>query len=133
MKKIAVLLFIFILFLNGCYKNENEVLDYKIILPQTRSPQNMNQWAVTKFGPLKLRIEPKEDSEIINHLPIGAVIELERKENELKNFENLTNYWYYINYKGEKGWLFGYYIDIFNKEEDAIKRSEELLFHSTTF
>ena len=114
----------------SCRKHENETLDYEIFLPQTNTPEDMNQWGVTKFGPLKLRYEPKDDSEIINHLPLGAVLEIIKRDKELRVFENIQNYWYYINYKGEKGWLFGYYIDIYNKEEEAIERSEVLLFNT---
>jgi len=116
----------------SCVKKENEDLPFEINLPLTVTPQNINQWGVTRFGPLKLRYEPKEDSDIINHLPLGSVLEILKKENELRNFENMLNYWYFINYKGEKGWIFGYYIDIYNKEEEAIKRSEVLLFGNKT-
>ncbi|HOV13041.1 MAG TPA: SH3 domain-containing protein [Spirochaetota bacterium] len=122
---------IFILMVS-CVKKENEDLPFEINLPLTVTPQNINQWGVTRFGPLKLRYEPKEDSDIINHLPLGSVLEILKKENELRNFENMLNYWYFINYKGEKGWIFGYYIDIYNKEEEAIKRSEVLLFGNKT-
>ena len=126
MKKFVLLLVIVIIV--GCSKKSSDSLSFQITLPQTNSPQNLNQWGVTKFGPLKLREEPKDDSTIINHLPLGAVFEVIKEENSLKTFENIYDYWYFIDYKGEKGWIFGYYLDIYNKEDEAIKRSEALLF-----
>lgn len=126
MKKVLYILCLFILF--SCAKKENEIISYEIILPQTNTPLDMNQWGVTKFGLLKLRLEPKEDAEIINHLPLGALLEIIKKDKDLKTFDNMPNYWYYIDFKGETGWIFGYYLDIYNTEEEAIKRSEEVLF-----
>ena len=65
---------------------------------------------------------------IINHLPLGSLVEIIKKENTIKDFDNKFGYWYYIDYKGEVGWIFGTYLETFNTKEEAIKRSEQLLF-----
>jgi len=120
-------LIITILFLSCSNKNSENSNNY-IELFDTFSPKEMNQWAVTKFDGLKLRETPEEESKIVNHLPIGSVVEIIKKDKELKEFININDYWYFIDYRGEKGWIFGYYLEVFNSYEEAVKRSEEMLF-----
>lgn len=124
-----ILLFVFLLFSSifACKKEEGDKNIYIDII-ETDSPGIQNQWAITRYDLLKLREEPEELSKIANHLPLGALVEIIRKDNELKVFNNQYDYWYYINYKGEVGWMFGIYLEIFNTQEEAIRRSEQLLF-----
>ncbi len=123
-----LILILFLIFSCSNNKNNQENENVYIELFDTFSPKELNQWAVTKFDSLKLRETPEEDSKIINHLPLGSVVEIIKKENKLREFTNITDYWYFINYKGEKGWIFGYYLEIFNSYEESVKRSEEILF-----
>ncbi|HOF00962.1 MAG TPA: SH3 domain-containing protein [Spirochaetota bacterium] len=109
-------------------KEESGAKTFYIDLSETRTPSASNQWAITKFDLLKLREIPEEESNIINHLSLGSVIEIIKKENSIKVFDNVKDYWYFIDYKGEVGWIFGSYLEIFNTQEEAIKRSEQILF-----
>ena len=45
MKKFVLLLVIVIIV--GCSKKSSDSLSFQITLPQTNSPQNLNQWGVT--------------------------------------------------------------------------------------
>ena len=128
-KNIHYIIFIIALFFSfySC-KDESGSKAFYIDLSETRTPSANNQWAITKFDLLKLREIPEEESNIINHLPLGSVIEIIRKENSIKVFDNVKDYWYFIDYKGEVGWIFGSYLEIFNAQEEAIKRSEQILF-----
>lgn len=128
-KNIHYIIFIIALFFSVCScKDESGAKAFYIDLSETRTPSANNQWAITKFDLLKLRETPEEESNIINHLPLGSVIEIIRKENSIKVFDNVKDYWYFIDYKGEVGWIFGSYLEIFNAQEEAIKRSEQILF-----
>jgi hypothetical protein len=118
---------IIIILLFSC-KNNN----FKFDLPQTETPSEFNQWGVTIYDQLKLRNSPNEESETVKYLPLGAIIEILKKDKELKNFENANDYWYYINYKGEEGWIFGIYIQIFNTYDESEKKSEIIIFGNKT-
>jgi len=126
---VYILSLLFLLFLTCVNsKNNSENNNNYIELFDSFSPKELNQWAITKFDALKLRETPEEDSTIINHLPLCSVLEVIKKDNNLKEFSNIKDYWYFVNYKGEKGWIFGYYLEIFNSYEEAVKRSEAILF-----
>jgi hypothetical protein len=126
-KAISVFIILLVCFsFISCAKNKSRHI--VINLPQTQTPQELNQWGVTKYASLKLRESPLEEGEVKNHLPLGAIVEVVKRDKELKNFENMIDYWYYIDYKSETGWIFGSYVEIFNSYEEAEKRSEEVLF-----
>lgn len=101
----------------------------EIKLPETSTPKEINQWAVTKYPGLKLRENLEDDSNTINYLPYGAIIEVIKNNKEISNFENLKDYWYYVNYNSEYGWIFGSYIEIYNTYDEAVKKSEEIIFN----
>ena len=109
-------------------KTAKENRSVYIDLQRTEGVEVSNNWGVTKYNKLKLRQDPQEESVIINHLPLGSLVEIIKKENTIKDFDNKFGYWYYIDYKGEVGWIFGTYLETFNTKEEAIKRSEQLLF-----
>ena len=121
MKYIATIVLLLMLF--SCKDK-----DLNIDLPITQTPRELNQWGITKYDSLKLRTGPEEKSEDINYLPLGAIVEIIKKDGVIKNFDNANDYWYYIDYKGEVGWIFGSYLEIFNSYEEAEKKSGELIF-----
>jgi hypothetical protein len=120
-----VIIIIFSFSFISCDKNNKRVI---INLPQTVTPVELNQWGVTKYASLSLRVDPVEEAVVKSHLPLGAIIEILKKDKELKNFENTANYWYFIDFKSENGWIFGSYIELFNTYDEAEKKSEEILF-----
>jgi len=126
MRKIIFTLIIitFFIVLVSCSKNR----DVFIQLPQTQNPKELNRFGVTKYQYLKLRADPKEESETKKTLPLGSIFEILKKEKELINYQNMVNHWYYIDYKSETGWIFGSYIDIFNTYEEAEKKSGDIIF-----
>jgi hypothetical protein len=128
MHRSFIILSIFLFLFLSCNKNDKTANKVVINLPQTQTPLEFNQWGVTKYASLKLRTEPFEEADVINHLPLGAIVEIIKKDKELKNFENISDYWYYIDYTSENGWIFGSYLEIFNGYEEAEKKSEEILF-----
>lgn len=131
MIRIYVLHTICIFFLIACFneKRSNEEVPENIIdLPATKSHADLNQWGVIKYGSIKLRNEPYEDTKILNYLRLGTIVEVIKKDNKLVIFDGDKNYWYYIIYEGEKGWVFGTFIEIYNNYQKAIRASEKLLY-----
>lgn len=126
MKKL--LIFTFLLLILSCKNNDPANKWWKIELPLTETPVDLNQWGVTKYNSLKLREFPQEEAAVIRNLPLGAIVEVIKKDKLLKNFDNANDYWYFVDYKSESGWIFGLYLDIFNTFEESEKKSEEVLF-----
>jgi hypothetical protein len=106
-----------------CRKNGIDSSETLVTLPETDNPTLLNQWAVTRFDLLKLRQEPLAGSKIINYIPLGAVVEIQKKNNKLQTFDTFENYWYLINYDGEVGWIFGAYLELFNSRGEAFDRA----------
>lgn len=126
MRIIVSIIFLFLL-LSGCRCGGANKRDWVIELPETKKPTDLYQWAVIRFQYSRLREEPKEDSKIINYLPEGVLINIIKKDPALTTFDNNNGYWFYIDYEGEKGWIFETYIEIFNSYNEAFKRSEEII------
>lgn len=122
------LLIIFVFLILNCLNKTKETDTNYIELFDSFSPKELNQWAITRFDSLKLRDFPEEEAKIINYLPLASVVEVIKKDNKLSKFTNITDYWYLVDYKGERGWIFGYYLEILNTYEESVKRSEEILF-----
>ena len=115
-----------LLFILEC-KCDDKKDEWIIELPETKNPTNINQWAVIKYSSIKLRQEPVAKAKIINYMPLGMIVKILKKNNQLKNFNNDIDYWYYIDFEGEKGWVFGSFLEVFNNYEEAEKRCEKMI------
>lgn len=102
---------------------------HKVInLPETDRSYYENQWGVTKYDSLRLRQDPVDNSTIVNHLRRATLVEILSRKNEIVLFDGTRDYWYYINYDGQKGWIFGSYLHIYNTYEEAFKMCEWLIY-----
>ena len=133
MKKILLILLIFIISVSCGNNKKKKNNDVEIELPDTKNPVELNQWAFVKYKYTKLRQDPIAESKIIYYMESdrnrGTIAKIIRKENELRKFDNKFNYWYYIDYDGIKGWVFGSFIESFNTYEEAVKKCDEALFY----
>jgi hypothetical protein len=98
-----------------------------IELPETKNPSNLSQWAIIKYQFSRLREVPQDESKIINYLPEGVIVSIIKKQDKLTKFNNKKGHWFYVDYEGEKGWVFESFIEIFNSYDEALKRSEEII------
>ena len=133
---------------SSCKNKDSKESNWIIELPETKNPTNLYQWAIVKYELSRLRDEPEEDSKIVNYLPEGVIISnivppgvntkvyfpytdeknrLDEVKDELTKFNNKNGHWFYIDYEGEKGWIFESFIEIFNSYDEALKRSEEII------
>ena len=123
------LFFIFILFLVflSCKNKELKESNWIIELPETKKPTNLYQWAIVKYKLSRLREEPQEETSIVNYLPEGVILSIIKKQDKLTKFNNKKGHWFYVDYEGEKGWIFESFIEVFNSYEEALKKSEEII------
>jgi uncharacterized protein YgiM (DUF1202 family) len=121
-KRITII--IILLFLLIVCKKDNQ---WTIDLPETRDIANLNQWAFVVKSNSKLRQEPSVNSDVINYINIGSMMQIIKKDDKLSTFNTENDYWYYVDYEGERGWIFGTYIEIYNTYEEAEKKCIEML------
>ncbi len=125
MKKIPALLFIILMFLSCQDRKDNKWL---IDLPESRINLKSEMWGVTLYSSLKLREEKGRDSGVITYLKNGVILKILIKDMQISEFENMLDYWYFVDYRGEKGWLFGSYILLYNTLEEAEKACRERFY-----
>lgn len=109
--------------LSACGKRQEPQL---INLPPTPVPTTNANWAVVTSLRLRLREGPSVSSPALITLWKGYVVEVTRQSREVDTIGNLTDRWYYINYKGLRGWVFGHYITMFDSRQRAEQVAKEL-------
>ena len=126
MKKFNLsILFLFLLL--SCFKNNNISTTEEIILPPTLIPTELNQWGVIKYDYTRLREDPNDSNDIkYDVLRISSVVEIIIKGQEIKTLNNISDYWYYVDYEKKRGWVFGQFLEIYNTYEESAKRSDEI-------
>ena len=126
MKKFNLsILFLFLLL--SCFKNNNISITEEIILPPTLIPTELNQWGVIKYDYTRLRDDPTDSNDIkYDVLRISSVVEIIIKGQEIKTLNNISDYWYYVDYEKKRGWVFGQFLEIYNTYEESAKRSDEI-------
>ncbi len=127
MKNHFFVLFILILIFNlSCIKNK----DTKIQLPETKNLDLMYQWAYIKENLIpRLKMEPNPESKVVSYLKEGALLKILKKDTKLSELDNEIDYWYFVDYEGEQGWIFGSFIEIYNNKEETIKECEQMLLN----
>ena len=91
----------------------------RVSLPPTPVLSIRSTWAVVKSPLLRVREEPTNQSVVLSHIRLGAVIEVLTKSDKEETVENEPAFWYRIDYQGLKGWVFGTYIEIFDSRSKA--------------
>ena len=127
MKKIFFFIFILFLMFSNCKNKELKDNNWVIELPETKNPTNLYQWAIVRYELSRLREEPQDETNIINYLPQGVILNIIKKQDKLTKFNNKKGHWFFVDYEGEKGWIFESFIEIFNSYNEALKRSEEII------
>ncbi len=128
MKLKFIYFFLLIFFIINCAgKNKNSDENKLVLLKETKKQFELYQWAVINQELPRLREAPSEDAKVINYLNIGTVVKILKIDEKISKFNNKNDYWYYIDYDGEKGWIFGTFLEIYNDYDEVMKRCEELL------
>ena len=104
--------------LSACSKKQ-EV--QSIALPPTPVLTAQQSWAVVNSQRLRLREQPTTTSNALITLWRGYVVEVVKESQATETIGDQTDHWYYINYKGLRGWVYGYYLTMY----DSRQRAEE--------
>ncbi len=77
----------------------------------------------------RLRLRSLNDlhSKTLRYLDKGAIVTILAKDNNRVRIDEIEDYWYNVEYEGIKGWIFGYYVDIYSSLEDARYGSSKYL------
>lgn len=83
-------------------------------------------WGVVTSPYLRVRKQPKMESDVVAHLRNAYIAEILAKTSYPETIEGETSYWYEISADGLRGWVFGSYLDFYDskaKAEQAIRKS----------
>jgi len=98
----------------------------RVTLPPTPVLSIRSTWAVVKSPLLRVRDAASNQSTVLSHIRMGAVMEVLTRGDKEDSVESETAYWYRIDYQGLKGWVFGSYIELFDTRAKADKFASSL-------
>jgi hypothetical protein len=114
-----------VVFLLAACSKKQEV--QTITLPPTPVLGAQQSWAVVNSQRLRLRENPTTTSPALITLWKGYVVEVVKRSPSEETIGDMTDYWYYVNYKGLRGWVYGFYLTMYDSKqgaEDAVKVSK---------
>jgi uncharacterized protein YgiM (DUF1202 family) len=125
-KLLFLTLIIFTLLIPGgsCKKNPDQET---ITLPPTSVLSIRSTWGVVTSNFLRLRERPSKQSRMLTGIPRGMIVEIVSKTEEKVTIEDKNDYWYHVVFNGNRGWVFGAYVLIFNSQKDAKVYAQGLL------
>ncbi len=109
--------------LGSCGGSSNSVA---LDMPPTPVLTVRANWGVVTSPYLRVRKQPKMESDVVAHLRNSYIAEILAKSSYPETIEGETNYWYEISADGLRGWVFGSYLDFYDskgKAEQAIRKS----------
>lgn len=123
----AIILFLGLGFiLPGLSSCQKEKPAERIELPPTPVLTLRSNWAVIRSAFLRLRDEPLQTARIVAHLRRGSVLEIISRTEAKETVDEITAYWYQVNYGGLRGWVFGAFLEIVDSRSKAEELSGEL-------
>jgi hypothetical protein len=105
---------------------EKEQQVQRIDLPPTPVLTLRSNWGVIRSPFLRLREEPLQKAKIVAHLRRGSVLEIISRTEEKETIDEVSSYWYQVNYGGLRGWVFGAYIEVLDSKSKAESFAREL-------
>ena len=121
-KFVILTLFIIILICFSCLKKESE--DTTVIL--TKSSKIIANTVSQNYGvgvvnTDRLRFRSLNDlhSKTLRYLDRGIIVVILSRDKYRVKINEIEDYWYNIEFEGIKGWVFGYYLDIYSSYDDA--------------
>jgi len=90
-----------------------------IPLPPTPLLIVRQSWAVVNSQRLRLREKPTINSPALITLWKGYVVEVVKRSRAEETIGKITGHWYYINYKGLRGWVYGHYLTMYDSKQRA--------------
>jgi hypothetical protein len=98
----------------------------RIELPPTPVLTLSSDWGVIRSPFLRLREEPLQKAKISAHLRRGTVLEIVSKTEAKETIDDVSSYWYQVNYGGLRGWVFGAFLEVLDSRSEAERFAQEL-------
>ena len=107
----------------SCARKQQENV---IHLPPTPVLKAAQQWGVVTSPQLRLREAPSINAKALITLWKGYTVEIVDRTQTEDTISGMSDYWYNINYRGLRGWVFGYYLDLYDSQQQADASAKEL-------
>ena len=120
MKKFIFLSFIVILFLFENCKAQHVpntvMLDKNTFTPASASVSTIKNNLIGIVTTNRLRLRSSNDvyAKTIRYLDQGEMLNIIAKDEQRIRINNMEDYWYQVDFNGTKGWIFGYYLEVYN-------------------
>lgn len=98
----------------------------RIDLPPTPVLTLSSDWAVIRSPFLRLREEPFQKTKIVAHLRQGSVLEIITRTEAKETIDNVSAYWFQVNFGGLRGWVFGAFLEVLDSKSKAESFAAEL-------
>jgi len=85
-----------------------------------------SDWAVIRSPFLRLREEPFQKTKIVAHLRQGSVLEIITRTEAKETIDNVSAYWFQVNFGGLRGWVFGAFLEVLDSKSKAESFAAEL-------
>jgi Bacterial SH3 domain len=118
----GVLLLAALTFVSCARKQQENIIE----LPPTPVVKAAQQWGVVTSPQLRLREAPSIDAKALITLWKGYEVEIVDRTQTEDTISGMSDYWYNINYRGLGGWVFGYYLDLYDSKQRADAAAKEL-------
>ncbi len=124
---LCVAIFVIFTAIVACKKQEvvtSVILDHQNYAPRAttqeiKKAQTPPAYAVVTVDRLRVRTSNDTYAKTIRYLDQGTMVDVLSKGKERIRINDLEDYWYKIEYKGIKGWIFGYYLELYTNYSDA--------------
>ncbi|MBI5206377.1 MAG: SH3 domain-containing protein [Candidatus Firestonebacteria bacterium] len=80
-----------------------------LALENNTKPQELTLIGLVTENGIRVRQDKTISSKVIGNVFKGEKITIYERSKEKEKIQEMEDYWYKIDYKGEKGWLYGYF------------------------
>lgn len=125
MKIKSSIFLVIILILSGfsCSKGDSF---QEIKLPSSSILTERQSWAVCVSTHVRMRYRPDVNSDIINTVWKGAVVEIIARSINKSEINGVKDFWYKARYNTIIGWVFGTYVKFYSEYDSAVNASRGL-------
>jgi len=120
-QKLSPMIILIIFSLVGCKKTSEDI---NILLEKepeilTKEIKSSEGYGVVNVDRLRFRADNDLHSKTLRYLDKGTIVSIIKKDNKRVKIGEMEDYWYQIEYNGITGWVFGYFLDIFSRYQNA--------------
>jgi hypothetical protein len=123
----AFIFFLLLLLISCREKSSQNITLKKDSKIETEKIDENLYFGVVNVNRLRFRTEKDINSKTLRYLDMGVIVNVLFKDDKRIKIGEIEDYWYQIEYQGIKGWVFGYFLDIYTTKENAQKQAKRYL------